>query len=695
MGIILIALVAIPLIGGVVGWILGRQSERDRDIFNVAITGLECLVITLLFPFVKESTIHFIMPKVMGTGMYLKLDMLRYMFVWFSAVIWFLATIYSTQYLIRYENRNRYYLFYMLTLSATVGVFLSENLLNLFTFFEMMSFTSYILVIHDEDHFAHRAGVSYLSMAIAGGLVMLLGVFLIYDYTGTLNISAAHLRMSHLGGVKNVIAGLLITGFGVKAAMFPLHVWLPKAHPAAPSPASAILSGVLIKTGLFGILITVHMLLGSSEKIGYVLMSLAMINMIVGGFFALFQRNIKRILAYSSMSQAGYILFGIGLACLGINIKRLALLGVLAHMFNHAFFKVLLFMGAGVIYMVLHELSINVIKGFGRKKFKLKLVFLIGFLAISGFPGTNGYISKTLLHEAVSVAHHNYHSHFFTLAEVVFFLASAMTTAYMLKIFVTVFLEKNPNYTGQHKDKIKNRAILPMVFIGLIVLGVGIFYKPLLFALQKALYSFYVGPFSIPKIFSTKTLISAFGPIIVGALIYMMFIRRVLYKNQGTKRVYINPTTKWFALEDNLYIPVIQKVYRVGFVFFQILDKWIYYTFHRLQFFIRRMASIKLPKLSFPKKRYFFKKEKVKKRKMKMKIQETKKAEKKLRTKKTEKILKAYEEKRIQSHKNVNLVGDFVKSLYHRASSTAYSLIIVAGVLVLSLIVVLFSNYFH
>lgn len=134
MEIALLLLVLIPAFGAVVGSIIGRDNEKDRDIFNTAITGLELVAVTMMYPIVKDGTIHMFFPSVMGTGLYLKLDMLRYIFVWFTAAVWFLTTLYSTQYLIRYENRNRYYMFYMMTLSATVGLFLSENLLNLFTF---------------------------------------------------------------------------------------------------------------------------------------------------------------------------------------------------------------------------------------------------------------------------------------------------------------------------------------------------------------------------------------------------------------------------------------------------------------------------------------------------------------------------------------------------------------------------------
>lgn len=514
---------------------------------------------------------------------------------------------------------------------------------------------------------------------------MLLGIFLIYDYTGTLNIAAAGEGLKQLGNVKYVIASLMIVGFGVKAAMFPLHVWLPKAHPAAPTPASAILSGILIKTGLFGIMMTVHILLGADPLIGYVLMSLAMVNMILGGVLALFQRNIKRILAYSSMSQAGYILFGIGLACLGGEIKELALMGTLFHMFNHAFFKVLLFMGAGIIYMVLHELSINIIRGFGRQKYILKIVFFIGMLGLSGVPGTNGYVSKTILHESLVEAAHKYHTPFFQIAEVVFYAASAMTVAYMLKIFVTVFLEENPEYYGQYKDHIKKRALFPMAIIGSCILAVGIYPMPVLRMVEEALLSFQIHAHHIPNVFVGEALKSSAITVALGTAVYLLFVRRFLYRKMGKKRIYINPTTHWFQLEEHMYVPVLRHVYAIGFFVFQIIDKWVYNLADQMQLMVRRIANADMARIfQYDWSRFILEVPTAK--------SATVAAEElghEMSTKLHDVSGRAEHAKEEANRK----VRDVVDLAHRRASSANYALFIVAGLLLVSLIIVLlFSN---
>ncbi len=597
MDAVLIVLLVLPFIGGIIAAILGKKNENWRDICSIVVMAVEFVIITALFSEVNKSTIHFIMPRIMGIGMYLKLDLLRYIFVWLSITIWLLATIYSTRYLIRYYNRNRYYLFFAWTLTAAIGFFMSENLVIQFTFFEMMTLTSYVLVIHDEDRFSHRAGISYLSMALAGGLVILLGIFMVYDYTGTLIISEARLRMSSVGDIRNVIATLLILGFSVKSAIFPVHVWLPEAHPAAPAPASAILSGVLIKTGLFGILMSVHMLLLSGEIIAYILMSFAMVTMFWGGFLAMFQRNIKRILAYSSMSQAGYILFGIGLACLGSDIKNTALLAVVTHMFNHSFFKVLLFMGAGVIYMLSHELSINAIWGFGRNKQLLKILVLIGTLSLVGFPGTSGYVSKTILHQALSIAHRKYHNGFFIIAQVVFFITSSITVAYMLKMFISIFVRKNSKPIKQHPYKFKFGSGGPMIVIAVFILFVGMSPSNILEIVNNGISSLCVRNVDISYIFEVHNIVMSVMIFVVGIGIYKIFIKGVLYGEVASRPVYINPSVSWISIEEDIYLAGVKKAYKFGYIFFRALDKWIGSSLSRTKNLIGRIANIEITHL--------------------------------------------------------------------------------------------------
>nr|WP_279288940.1 complex I subunit 5 family protein [Anaerosolibacter carboniphilus] len=433
---------------------------------------------------------------------------------------------------------------------------MSENILNLFTFFEIMSFTSYALVIHDEDQYAHDAGQIYIGMAIGGGLILLLGIFLLFDYTGTLNISEYPLKMAEMGELKYLISTLILIGFGIKASMVPLHVWLPKAYPAAPAPATAVLSGILVKTGIFGIMILSGYIMKEDKIFSMIIFIGGLMNMFLGGFLAMFQRNIKRILAYSSMSHAGYILVGVGLMGILKDHKAVAIYGALYHVVNHALFKVLLFMGAGIIYMILQELSINEIRGFGRNKIMLKIVFLIGILAVAGMPGFNGFISKTLLHEALAEAHHLYPGIGFTTAEIIFTLSSAFSVAYLLKIFVAVFMEKNERYNGQYKSQVRARAIIPALIIGGMIIAIGVRPFALLHVLDGAVEAFDGYGHLEANFYTLGNLKSSGMTILLGIVIYFGFVRRFLRKGTGEESLYVNPALNWFNLENHVYIPL-------------------------------------------------------------------------------------------------------------------------------------------
>lgn len=563
----------LPGIASFLGWIIGKRSESYRELFNVVMTGIEFLMVILLYRQVMENAIEIFIPDIMGIGLYLKLDAFRYIFVFITTFIWFLTTMYSTQYLIKYKNRNRYYAFFMLTLGSTVGIFLSENILNLFTFFEIMSFTSYALIIHDEDQYAHDAGKSYIGMAIGAGMILLMGLFLLYDYTATLNISELPSKMRTLGNIKYLISGLIIIGFGTKASMFPFHVWLPKAHPAAPTPASAVLSAILIKTGIFGIIVTVVVLMEGDLILSSVILVLGFINMFIGGFLALLQRNIKRILAYSSMSQAGYILVGIGLVGILRQHNTIAIYGTLYHIFNHAIFKVLLFMGAGIIYMILHELSINVIRGFGKNKNLLKIVFFIGLLAIIGMPGFNGFISKTLLHEALLEAENIYESMWWTLAEVIFTVSSGFTIAYLLKIFVAVFMEKDEKYCGQYKNHVRKRALFPMAILGAIIVYVGLRPHVLLPIIEKSLETLHAHGHIDPHFYTYHNIQSSIITIMIGVFIYIGFLRLYLRKNDGEKIFYVNPSLNWVNIEKDIYVPILNITFAATSSIFHFIDR--------------------------------------------------------------------------------------------------------------------------
>lgn len=559
----------------IIGFYIGRKSEKKRDAFNTLITALEFILIIVLFPEIKDGPIEYVMPNIMGTGIHLKVDLLRYAMLFISGLAWFLTTMYSTQYLIKKKSRNRYYLFFMLTYATTLGVFMSENIINLFTFFEAMSLASYMLVIHDEDKYSIEAGKSYLFMAIAGGLVMLFGIFLAFDYTKTLDITEMGEVFHQIGNIKYLITALIMSGFAVKASVFPLHTWLPKAYPAAPSPATALLSGILLKTGLFGIIIVLIELMDFDSLVASVIFLLGIINIFLGGILAMMQRNVKRIIAYSSLSQTGFMLMGIGLVGILGEEGGIALTGTILYMINHALFKILLFMGTGIIYMILNELSINIIRGFGRSKLKLKAIFLVGMFGLIGVPGFNGFTSKTLVHEAILEAYHLTHNSFFKISEYLFLVGGALTVAYMLKLYIALFVSKNDEFYGQYKEHVSKRALLPMAILAVLIIFIGLFPMTIIGPFLE--YSKSLGlhvPTSI-HMFTVETISYSVFSLALGAIIYLLYIRNNLLIKKGKKEIYINPSLKWIRLEDDVFTPIIKFIYKYSSIVFKFIDSWM------------------------------------------------------------------------------------------------------------------------
>ncbi len=316
-------------------------------------------------------------PEICGFGMSFRMDGFRLIYGTIAAFMWMMTTLLSGEYFKNHKNTRRFYLFLFMTLGATMGVFLSADLYTTFIFFEIMSFTSYVWVAQEENRPALRAAETYLGVAVTGGLVMLMGIFLLYHCLGTLEIEALREAAAAFPdkGVLYVAGGCMLFGFGAKAGAFPLHIWLPKAHPVAPAPASALLSGILTKTGIYGTLILSCHLFLHDRAWGSAVLALGVVTMLLGAVLAVFSVDLKRTLACSSMSQIGFILVGVGMQCLLGAENASAVHGTLLHMINHSLIKLVLFMAAGVVYMNTHGLDLNRIRGYGRKKPLLAGIF--------------------------------------------------------------------------------------------------------------------------------------------------------------------------------------------------------------------------------------------------------------------------------------------------------------------------------
>jgi len=360
-----------------------------------------------------------------------------------SALVWLAAGLAAVDYLRDDARGRRYGAAYLLTLTGVLGTFFAGDFLTLLLFFEVMTLASYLLVVHKGTGDAMSAGGMYLYMSLAGGLVVALGAALLWHTSGSLAFAAGP-----AGGWMAVAAAcLMMAGFAVKAGLFPLHVWLPLAHPVAPAPASAVLSGIMIKTGGYGVLRALmtagHD--GPGHTLALILLIMAAVTMLAGVSLALLQSDAKRMLAYHSVSQMGYIMMGIALVVYLGPTDPLGLAGGLFHIVNHALFKSALFMIAGAVYLRTGHLDMYKMGGLWRQMPVTAVLAFVAACGIAGVPGFNGYISKTLLHHGIE--HAVYQSGALRIVEWVFMLTGAGTACSFIKFCSFIFLGR-PRWPG-------------------------------------------------------------------------------------------------------------------------------------------------------------------------------------------------------------------------------------------------------
>lgn len=567
---LLLLLVFFPIATAPVCYGIGRRSKRGRDVFAVSVGALE--LATALAAFFQRSG-QLEMSGLCGQGLLLQLDGFRAVYGVVIAFMWFATLLFSPEYNAHHHNRNRYYFFNLLTLGATMGVFLAGDLFTAFVFFEIMSFTSFTWVIQEETPGAIKAANTYLAVAVIGGLVALFGLFLLQSRLGTTRIDALYALATACKdkGSLYLAGACILFGFGAKAGMFPLHIWLPKAHPVAPAPASALLSGVLTKSGIWGILAVSCNLFRSDVAWGTVLLTLGSVTMLLGALLALFSIDLKRTLACSSMSQIGFILVGIGTMSLLGAENALAARGAFLHMLNHSLFKLVLFLCAGVVYMNLHCLDLNEIRGFGRGKPLLQAAFLLGALGIGGVPLLNGYISKTLLHEGIVEAAAEY-GWTLKLVEWIFLCSGGLTVAYMTKLYVAIFVEKHPKRQKEYdaRRRYLNPASGTALCLAALLLPVlGLSAAKIMNALADVGTDFFhSGELAhAVQFYAVENLKGAFISVGIGAAVYLLAVRRLLMKNGA----YVNRWPTRLDLEELLYRPLLLRVLPASFGFFAAL----------------------------------------------------------------------------------------------------------------------------
>lgn len=599
-----------PILAGFAVYGIGRKNKTLRDYAAdfVAVSEFLLLLVTSFLPYLMAGgameSYELKLSYVAGLGLHLRMDGFRALYTTIAAFMWMVCTCFSREYFRHHRNRNRYTLFLLWTLGATMGVFLSADLFTTFLFFEMASFTSYVWVAQEETKEALRAAETYLAIAVIGGLIMLMGLFLLYHTVGTLEIAALKNACAAVAGSKQLLAAgvCIFFGFAAKAGAVPLHVWLPKAHPVAPAPASALLSGMLTKVGVFGILVVSSQIFYHDGNFGTFVTAIGVLTMLTGALLALTSVDLKRTLACSSVSQIGFILIGVGMQGLLKEENALAVRGTLLYMVNHSLFKLVLFLCAGVVFMNLHKLDLNAIRGFGRKKPLLNAIFLCGAFGIAGVPFFSGYVSKTLIHESMVeymelLKEGHVQAVIFglpamKLVEILFLISGGMTLAYMLKLYFAIFVEKNTSAAVQEEYDKKTAYMTPVSSI-LLTASAALFpvfgvLPNLLFDKLADMGQSFMNLSESPHMvhyFSWTNLKGSLISLGIGVLLYVFVVRGFLMKKENTKnagntgtKIYVNRWHEAWDLENVVYRPLLGGLDLIFSVIFRVCDRlmdWI------------------------------------------------------------------------------------------------------------------------
>ena len=378
------------------------------------------------------------------------------------------------------QKPERFFMFYTFSLAALMSLCFSENMMTLYLSYEFMTVLTVPLVIHTGTPEAVSAGLKYLGYSIFGAGLGLMGFFFLNTYCDTTSfIAGGTLNMALIEGKENmmlIVFFLMILGFGCKAGMFPLHAWLPTAHPVAPSPASAVLSGIITKGGVIAIIRVTYYLFGADFLRGSwaqtAVLILSIITIFMGSMLAYKEKLLKRRLAYSTVSNVSYVVFGLMLLC------PAGFVGALLQVVFHAVAKNILFLCAGAIIYKTHKTMVADLKGIGKEMPIVMWTFAFAALSLIGIPPTAGFVSKWYLAQGGLLPEMGVVGY----VGVVMLMVSALLTAgYLMSIVMKAFFPgKDFDYANLKSKEPNYLMTVPLVLLAVAVVGFGIMPTPLL-----------------------------------------------------------------------------------------------------------------------------------------------------------------------------------------------------------------------
>lgn len=404
-----------------------------------------------------------------------KCDEMSMIFGSISLLIWALCGFYSISYFKNDKKIKRYVIFYVATLIVILGMDLAGNLVTFYACYELMTLLSVPLVFHNETKEAIMSALKYLFYSLCGAYMVLFGFYTIYSNSSTIEFRPSGVLVGHITngnrGILLLAVFLMIMGFSVKGGMFPMHAWLTSAHPVAPAPASAFLSGIIVKAGVLGIIRTVYYIAGPDfvrgTYIQNVFAGLSIFTVFMGSMLAYREKYLKKRLAYSTVSQVSYIIFGL------IMTEQTAFNGAVSHVIFHAIIKCGLFLFAGIIIHETGKERVDELKGMGKKMPLVWWSYTFLSLALVGIPPFAGFVSKWYLCTGALNADLGAFSY---IGPAVLLISALLTAGYLLPITIEGFLPGKDYDNGNNsKIKISMYMLIPLILLAVLALVLGVF----------------------------------------------------------------------------------------------------------------------------------------------------------------------------------------------------------------------------
>jgi len=463
--------VLVTVIGALLIIFTGESHRNLREFWTLLASVLKFSIVISMVPLVlKGYVLEYTMITLMqGVSFQFRVDQFGLFFGVLASALWIATSVYSIGYVrgLNEHAQTRYFFNFAICLSATMGIAFAGNLLTLFIFYEVLTVATYPLVAHKETEDAIMGGRKYLAYTLTAGVVILFAIVFIYTLTGTLDFRPGGFLAGHGSPAALIfLFSALILGFGVKAALMPMHEWLPTAM-VAPTPVSALLHAVaVVKAGVFGCLRIILYVFGPEVlrdlNLWLIVAYFASFTVIVSGMYALAQDNLKRRLAFSTINNLAIIVMGAAL------LTPSAITGSIFHIGSHGFMKITLFFVAGAIYVKTHKENISELDGLGRQMPLTMGAFAIGAMGVAGTPPICGFISKWYLAmgslEADKV--------FFLM---VLLISALMDVAYFFPIIYNSFFKSPKEPINPHFDEAPLRMVVPLVITAIIALILGVF----------------------------------------------------------------------------------------------------------------------------------------------------------------------------------------------------------------------------